>query len=163
MKETLLSIVMAVFLLGACDKERDISSNWSGAGKWWAIKCVDLRLSPSTGYFTIVGNLDIGKFYFHPNGTYSRKTTSADLVDCNYPNDFPGLGAGGGFGPIGEYYWGTDSIWHPVKYDSTWTINGNTLDISHYGSWKLIDQEASKLIIKSSRTNYNYDFTLVAE
>lgn len=153
MKIIFFSIFTAFLLLYACNKkEENNPSEFAGTGKWWHIQCIDIN--SNSGYNSIDGQLDYGNFYFYSNGKYSRKLNPFALESCQAPNIYV-IYPNGACLPSGEINGGNN--------DSTWTIDGNTLTINNYGSWEIIDQENSKLVIKSSRTFYNYSYTLVAE
>lgn len=152
MKRLLLSVITVSLLLCTCKKEEEIPSEFTGTGKWWYIKCIDINTN--SGSISINGQLDYGNFYFYSNGKYSRKLNPFALQSCQAPDSYIIYPNGAGL-PSGGINGGTN--------DSTWTFDGNTLNISNYGSWKIIDQENSKLVIQSSRTFYNYSYTLVVE
>jgi len=65
-------------------------------------------------------------------------------------------GSGGGYGvPFGDI--------NAYSNDSKWTFDGNVVTINQWGSWRLIEEEDSKIVIKSSRTNYYYEYTLIKD
>jgi len=154
MKNILFLIITAFLLLCSCtkeEKEENNTSEFTGTGKWWYVECMDINTN--YGFFAINGRLDYGNFYFHPNGKYSRKLNPRALISCQDPDSY--IIYPYGPGPFGDITSGTN--------DSTWTINGNILNISSYGSWEIIEQENAKLVIKSSRTDYNYYYTLISD
>jgi len=152
MKKNFFSVITAFILLCSCTKDENNISEFNGTGKWWYIKCIDINTN--SGSHSIQGKLDYGNFYFYSNGKYSRKFNPFALESCRYPNSYVIYPNGAGL-PPGDISSGAN--------DSTWNINGNTLNISKYGSWKIINIDDSILVIKSSRTDYNYNYTLIAE
>jgi len=163
MKNYLVLLLTVIVVLVACNKEKNEGSiNVSTlTNKWWEIKCIDL--DQSHAHTTTIGGLDYGKFYFNSDGTYTRKTDSLQLEICNpinsvftyVINSSSGSGSGGWGTPFG----GISS--YPI--DSIWTINNQILTISHWGSWKIIVQDNSRITFKSSRTNYHYEYTIIEE
>ncbi|MCD4744945.1 MAG: hypothetical protein K8R58_01450 [Bacteroidales bacterium] len=161
MKINLTLFLAVIVVLVSCNKKEDneISINVSTlTNKWWEIKCIDL--DQSHAQTTIIGGLDYGKFYFNSNGTYTRKTDSPQLEIC-HPIDSVftyviNSSSGSNWGiPFGEIYgFSTDSIW---------TINSNIITINQWGSWQIIEQNNSRITLKSSRTNYLYEYTIIEE
>lgn len=164
MKTHLFLLLSLIVVLSSCTDKEETEVNIETSfltNKWWEVKCVDI--DQSTAQTTMVGGLDYGKFYFKSDGTYTRTTESAQLevcnpVDSNFPyvinsNSGSVYGSGGWGVPFGDI--------NSYPNDSTWTINGNIITMSHWGSWRLIEEEDSRILIKSSRTNYYYEYTLV--
>ena len=161
MKNYLVLLFTAIVVLVACNKGKNESSiNVSTlTNKWWEIKCIDLDQSHS--HTTIIGGLDYGKFYFNSDGTYTRKTDSHQLQICN-PIDSVFtyvINSSSGSGGWGVPYGNISSY----STDSTWTINSNIISINQWGSWEIIEQDNSRITLKSSRTNYLYEYTIIEE
>jgi hypothetical protein len=145
-------MILAFMLLCACAKEETNPLNFSGTGKWWYVKYIDIPAN--TGSYSIHGKLDYGNFYFYPNGSYSRKYQPIALSSLQFPESYIIYPNGAGV-PMGDISSGA--------VDSSWSIHGNILTISNYGTWRIIELKEKGLTIKSDRTDYNYTYTLVAD
>ncbi len=160
MKNHLFLLLAIIVVLISCNKNEDESSiNISAlTNKWWEFKCIELNQSSANT--TIAGGLDYGNFYFYSDGTYSRNADSAELAICNpvdpafsYIIYSPGSGSGGWGVPYGEI--------QGYPNGSTWTVKNDILTLQQYGSWKVTEQNNSIIKLKSSRTNYLYEYTFI--
>jgi len=160
MKNYLFLVLTIIIVLTSCNKsENESSINISAlTNKWWEFKCIELNQSSANT--TIAGGLDFGEFYINSDGTYSRNADSAELAICNPVDpDFsyiiysPGSGSGGWGVPYGEI--------QGYPNNSTWTVKNDILSLQLYGSWKITELNNTIIKLKSSRTNYLYEYTLI--
>lgn len=160
MKSIPYLFVLAVLLMSCKDKDDSkgsINAN-SLIGKWWTVNCI--AVDQSSGNMTVVGGLDYGKFRFSADGSWTRQADEAILAICNPADSLhtfilnSGSGTGGYGIPFGDFN-------NPS--DSSWRVSGTTIIINNWGNWHVSKQEESEIIFTSSRTNYLYQYTLIAE
>jgi hypothetical protein len=152
---------MLFILIVSCDEKEERKSNInvnSLTGKWWEIKCI--AVDQSNGYMTVLGGLDFGKFRFNTDGTWTRQTDEPQLAICN-PVDSTFtfiINSDSGTGVYGIPYGDIINL-----YDSSWVVTGKNIVINNWAYWNVVDQEISEITFTSSRTNYLYRYTMIAE
>ena len=129
--------------------------------KMWEVSCIEI--DQSTAQVSIEGSPDYGSFYFYSDGTF-KKYESSNLAICD-PTDTTfsyiiidqGTGNGTTGIPFGDITGGSGN-----STTSTWNFNQETLIMNQYGSWKIEERSNHEIVMKSSRTGYNFVYRLVS-